>query len=92
MKYTPSFSRKMGCSYVGQGEKLLLVDGLVVAVIDAVAALYALDVVDGELLLFLDNGAVGALGFAGTALDAALGDHICHIATSDYLTSPLRST
>ena len=58
---------------------LFLVDGLVVAVIDAVTALYALDVVDGELLLFFDDCAVGALRFAGAALDAAIGDHICHM-------------
>ena len=69
-----------------------LVNGLVVAIVDAVAAFDALDVVDGELLLLFHDGAVGALGFAGAALDAALGDHICHDATSAYLTSPLRST
>ena len=68
------------------------VDGLVIAVIDAVTAFNALDVVDGELLLFFHNGTVGALGFTGTALNAAFGDHICHNATSVYFTSPLRST
>ena len=68
------------------------VNCLIVAVIDAVAALYTLDVVDGELLLFFYNGTVGTLGLAGTTLDAALGDHICHNVASSYLTSPLRST
>ena len=71
---------------------LNFVNGLVVAVIDTVAAFNALDIVDGELLLFLHDGSDGALGFAGTALDAALGDDVCHGNTSDYLTSPLRST
>ena len=71
---------------------LNFVDGLVIAVIDAVAAFYALDVVDGELLLFFYDCAVGALGFAGTAFDATLGNDICHSTTSAYFTSPLRST
>ena len=55
-----------------------LVNCLVIAVVHAVAAFDALDVVDGELLLLFHDGAVGALGFAGAALDAAIGDHICH--------------
>ena len=69
-----------------------LVNGLVVAIVDAVAAFNALDVVDGELLLFFQDGAVGAFGLAGAALYAAVSDHICHNAASSYLTSPLRST
>ena len=69
-----------------------LVNGLVVAIVDAVAAFDALDVVDGELLLFFQNGAIGAFGLAGAALYAAVSDHICHNAASSYLTSPLRST
>ena len=68
------------------------VNGLVVAIVDAVAAFDALDVVDGELLLFFQDGAVGAFGLAGAALYAAVSDHICHNAASSYLTSPLRST
>ena len=72
--------------------RLLLIDSLVVAVVDAVAAFDALDVVDGELLLLFQNGAIGAFGLAGTALYAAIRNHICHNVTSDYLTSPLRST
>ena len=69
-----------------------LVNCLVIAVVDTVTAFYTLDVVDGELLLLFQNGTVGALGLAGTTLDAALSDDICHRTTSDYLTSPLRST
>ena len=68
------------------------VNCLVVAVVDTVSAFHTLDVVDGKLLLLFHNGAVGAFGLAGTAFDAALGDHICHNATSAYFTSPLRST
>ena len=48
---------------VFRGEGSDLVNGLVVAIVDAVAALNALDVIDGELLLFFHNGAVGAFGF-----------------------------
>ena len=68
------------------------VNCLVVAVVDAVAALHTLDVVDSELLLLFHDGAVGAFGLAGTALDAAFGDHICHSAFLPYFTSSLRST
>ena len=62
------------------------------AIDHAVAAFYTLDVVDGELLFFLYDGTVGALGFTGAALDTAFGDDVSHGITSDYLTSPLRST
>ena len=58
----------MGCRMMD----LFLVNGLVVAVVDAVAAFDALDVVDGELLLLFHDGAVGAFGLAGAALDAAV--------------------
>ena len=73
-------------------ERLNFINGLVVAIVDAVAAFYTLDVVDGELLLLFDDRAVGALGFASTAFDTAISNDICHSATSAYLTSPLRST
>ena len=68
------------------------VNCLVVAVVDTVSAFHTFDVVDGELLFLFHNGAVGAFGLACAALDAALSDDICHRTTSDYLTSPLRST
>ena len=58
------------------------INGLVIAIVDTVAALDALNVIDGELLLLFHDGAVGALGFAGAALDAAIGDHICHTLAS----------
>ena len=89
----PSFqTNDGGCIAYGMSERSDLVNGLVVAIVDAVAALHALDVVDGELLLLFQNGAIGAFGLAGTALYAAIRNHICHNVTSDYLTSPLRST
>lgn len=80
----------MYCS--GNGRSLDFVDGFVIAVVDAVAAFYTLDVVDSKLLLFFDDGAVGALGLTGATFDAAFSDDVSHSATSDYLTSPLRST
>ena len=72
--------------------RLHFVNGLIIAIVHAVAAFYTLDVVNGELLLLFYDGAVGALRLAGTAFDTTLGNDICHSATSDYFTSPLRST